>query len=302
MIDDVNSHIDDWNFLMRNKFIDNVDRFVTKIEKIAYVMFRLIDKTFIHYRTRNKVKSFDFDTFADVINLFFTLFENFDYKRNMKRFFRRFQQEEIQSFNKFYYEFVRLSSELLTTKKDFIEKFSNKLNKRFKKTRLDFTKKFKIFNETQRKFQKLNNNFIHHEKKLRNAIKQSKSFIVKSFRIVFDARSNSTSVAKNIKTDSIISRIVSYNDKSKKNSKIWISSFAKLLKNINVSFAMRRITSINIVHTKTNQTIFIYKNASMLWISKNINMIRSMKFSKKINMRKTFRSRHCRDRKKKDMN
>ena len=76
---------------------------------------------------------------------------------------------------------MRLSSELFTTKEFFIEKFSNKFNKRFKEIRFDFTKEFKFFFETQRKFQNLNNNFIHHEKTLRIAIKQSKSLVVKIF-------------------------------------------------------------------------------------------------------------------------
>ena len=69
MIDDVNSYIDDWNFLIRNNFINDVDRFVTEIEKIAYVVFRLKDKIYIYYRTRNKIKSFNFNRFAIVINL-----------------------------------------------------------------------------------------------------------------------------------------------------------------------------------------------------------------------------------------
>ena len=40
-------------------------------------MFPLKNKTFIYYRTRNKINQI--------------FFEHFDHKRNVKRFFRRFQ-------------------------------------------------------------------------------------------------------------------------------------------------------------------------------------------------------------------
>ena len=75
---------------MRNKFIDNIDYFVTKIEKIVYIMYRSKNKIFIYYRTHNKIKLLNFYICANIINLFFISFENIDYKRNVKDLFRRF--------------------------------------------------------------------------------------------------------------------------------------------------------------------------------------------------------------------
>ena len=46
------------------------------------------------------------------------------------------------------------------------------------------------------------------------------------------------------------------------------SLFAKLLKNIIVSFAMRKITSINIVHTKTNHDIYLQKRVNIINVEK----------------------------------
>jgi hypothetical protein len=131
LIDEKESHIEDWLSIIKNKLKENADWYQTLLQKKVYVRTRIDEDAFRHLFSRFRKDSIkSFLSAEEILKELKLIFYDFNKRVNFMKTFRRLKQiESYKEFFIFWSEFQRLVSDVkLYDKKMLIENLKDKIS------------------------------------------------------------------------------------------------------------------------------------------------------------------------------
>ena len=147
-INEVNSIWRVWKTKMHNKMTINVDHYDTNLFAITFVIEWIVDEIDNHIQSIRDIDINHFKNWHMMLKFMIIVFENSNYKRNMRNEFRTLIMN-IQNFQIFFSIFFRLNNSIDYNEVIKIEKLMNKIFWNLKKTMSVWSREFTTFDEVR---------------------------------------------------------------------------------------------------------------------------------------------------------